>query len=51
MEDDDNSGTPRNFDNGELEELFNKNPTQTQEELTERQNDQTSSIYPTETIG
>ena len=36
MEEDDHSDAPKKFDNGELEELFNENPIQTQEKLAER---------------
>ena len=36
MEEDDRSDTPKKFDNGKLEELFNENPIQTQEKLAER---------------
>ena len=36
MEDDNRSGAPKKFDNGELEELFNENPIQTQEKSAER---------------
>ena len=36
MKEDDRSDAPKKFDNGELEELFNENPIQTQEKLAER---------------
>ena len=36
MEDDDRSDAPKKFDNGELEELLNENPIQTQEKSAER---------------
>ena len=36
MKENDRSDTPKKFDNGELEELFNENPIQTQEKLAER---------------
>ena len=36
LEDDDRSDAPKKFDNGELEELLNENPIQTQEKSAER---------------
>ena len=36
LAEDDRSDAQKKFDNGELEELFNENPIQTQEKLAER---------------